>query len=289
MIPCTRTFFTLCASTLLAALAGAGDGARITYQYDDLGRIHVVTQPDGTTITYEYDPGGNVLSVTTSSKAQELEGLLDFDSEGLPAGTIASELHASVAGARIGPLLVEGSLPSRPDANSTLLFDSAHPTGGDLDLGTPNQTFGGPGIGAGGEAGAPFENARPQGKILILAENLRDANHDGLVDVPDDANEAGMLVRLDFTRIVTPFVPESVSVLELLILDIEADGPPGTVRLYGLGDRSLGVFPLLATGDNGVRRLPIGPPGVGIVGVARMELELNQSGAFDDLVFRLRR
>lgn len=59
------------------------------------------------------------------------------------------------------------------------MFDSAHPTGGDFDLGTPNQDFGGPGIGVGGEAGSPFQNDLAKGNILVVGENLFDSNGDG--------------------------------------------------------------------------------------------------------------
>jgi len=39
-----------------------------------------------------------------------------------------------------------------------IIFNSSNPTGGDLDLGTPHQDFGGPGIGVGGANNQPGEN-----------------------------------------------------------------------------------------------------------------------------------
>ena len=52
-------------------------------------------------------------------------------------------------------------------------FNSSIPTGGDPDLGSPNQTCpgGGPGVGVGGVVGAPFENCTSLGMLVIIEEN----------------------------------------------------------------------------------------------------------------------
>ena len=65
--------------------------------------------------------------------------------------------------------------------NVCISFDSGNPTGGDRDLGTPNQAFGGPGVGSGGEPGMPGENNTALHNVLIIAEDVGDANQDGLV------------------------------------------------------------------------------------------------------------
>ena len=112
--------------------------------------------------------------------------LIDF--EGLATGTVLSEVFTNNGA---GPVLVSGVNPALGLSNAAVIFDSANPTGEDPDLGTPNEDFGGPGIGAAGEAGSPFANVRPLGNLLIVAEDLVDANGDFIIDDPDDADLPG--------------------------------------------------------------------------------------------------
>jgi hypothetical protein len=60
------------------------------------------------------------------------------------------------------------------------IFDSADPTGGDKDLGSPNQSCegGGPGFGFGGKPGKRGENCNPLGKLLIIQESKKDSPDD---------------------------------------------------------------------------------------------------------------
>ena len=72
-----------------------------------------------------------------------------------------------------------------------MIFDSAHPTGQDSDLGTPNIRYGGPGVGKdGGGPNKLFPNTMPRGNILIISE---DENSDD----PDD-NAMGGELRFSF-------------------------------------------------------------------------------------------
>lgn len=71
-----------------------------------------------------------------------------------------------------------------------MVFDSSNPSGGDTDLGSPNESFGGPGIGGAGEMGMPFENSQAHGNVLIISE-------DGNGNDPDD-NRNGGFITLDF-------------------------------------------------------------------------------------------
>ncbi len=143
--------------------------------------------------------------------------------------------------------------PSRHDLRLVI----AH--GGDNDLGTPNQDFGGPGVGDGGKAGMPGENSQALGKVLIISEDNKPAN-------PDDNGGGGTVV---FTFDL------GIRMDEVHILDIDDYTLAGTVRAYsdvnggnllvsnrmaGLGDNSVQVVPVNATG---VRRLEIEFPGGG--------------------------
>lgn len=59
---------------------------------------------------------------------------------------------------------------------TAMVFDSSNPSGGDWDLGTPNQNFEtspgvkGPGIGSGGASGV-YQNDVPLGNVLIVSED----------------------------------------------------------------------------------------------------------------------
>ncbi|NJM97332.1 MAG: hypothetical protein HC800_09285 [Phormidesmis sp. RL_2_1] len=77
------------------------------------------------------------------SKAEDLTTTIDFETDGtgqaLSAGTSIDDEYAAL-----------GLTISTPrNAFGAMIFDSSNPTGGDFDLGTPNQKFGGPGVGDG--------------------------------------------------------------------------------------------------------------------------------------------
>ncbi len=69
-----------------------------------------------------------------------------------------------------------------------IIFDSLNPTGGDNDLAGP--TWAGGNLASGNTV---------LGKILIIAENDDDKNHDGLIDIPDDeGNRPAGSIFFDF-------------------------------------------------------------------------------------------
>jgi len=164
------------------------------------------------------------------------------------------------------------SIASEGPHNSLVIFDSSHPTGGDFDLGTPHQDFGGPGVGLGGAAGTPGENAQPLGNVLIIAEDLHDFSpEDGLVDDPDDEARGG-LITADFP------VPVTVDYIKILDMDDRARG--SSIKLYDevslLADIDI---PLL--GDNSVQTIDLH----GYHDLTRMEIFFRGSGAIAELQF----
>ncbi|MFL6603249.1 MAG: RHS repeat domain-containing protein [Steroidobacteraceae bacterium] len=58
--------WTLCVMLGLSAAQSALAVDQITYTYDALGRLHMVTYQNGTTVTYTYDPAGNRTQVTNT-------------------------------------------------------------------------------------------------------------------------------------------------------------------------------------------------------------------------------
>ncbi|MDY7092234.1 MAG: SdrD B-like domain-containing protein [Acidobacteriota bacterium] len=176
------------------------------------------------------------------------------DGSNLPAGTVVHEQWAE-----LGIHVASGD----PVHHPAMIFDSAHPTGGDWDLGAPHRDFGGPGIGTGGAAGTPGENAVPQGKVLILSE-------DGDAGDPDDNAGGGTLV---FT------FDHPVEVASVSLLDIEASGA-GMVEAYDSTGALLTAVPMLALGDNSFQSLPIE-----VVDVRRLEVHFPESGAVAAVTF----
>ena len=65
---------------------------------------------------------------------------------------------------------------ANPTFTPVVAFDSSAPTGGDVDLGSPNTLCpgGGPGIGdalGSGGPGSPYPNCIPLGNLIIIEEN----------------------------------------------------------------------------------------------------------------------
>ncbi len=153
---------------------------------------------------------------------------------------------------------------SDPTAHPAMIFDSAQPTGYDWDLGSPNENFGGPGRGVGGEEGQPGENRWPLGNILIISED-RDQ------DDPDDHYAGGTFI----------FTFEKPSMIhEVQLLDIDANETTGKIVAYDQYDNKLGTFSMQPYGNNSVQIVP-----VNLENVARLEIHLQSSGAVAAISF----
>ncbi len=151
-----------------------------------------------------------------------------------------------------------------PVNHPAMIFNSARPTGGDSDLGSPNASFGGPGEGSGGHSDSPFANEIAQKNILILSE---DAN----AQDPDD-NAAGGTFVFTFAN--------PVMLDEIRLLDIN-NGESAFVRLYDSSGAQISSTSVTGAGaDNGFNIVDLSA-----TGVASMEVELTGSGAITDLIF----
>jgi hypothetical protein len=174
--------------------------------------------------------------------------VLDFGAglQALPAG--AHVHRVDLAGG--GSMKVETeSFGVGPDLS--IVFDSAHPTEQDEDLGTPNEDFDGPGEGDGGERGARGENSVALGKVLVIAQDDEDENGDGLVDVPNDQGRGGILY-LKFSH---------AGRVSLSIIDVDCNEDEPRLYLFheghfvdrvegqSLGDNSVQHFDLASYGD----------------------------------------
>ncbi|HUP00379.1 MAG TPA: hypothetical protein VM737_02515 [Gemmatimonadota bacterium] len=219
--------------------------------------LHACSDEGGTPL--DLNPNDPILSGT--------EVILDFQDFG--AGDTITESHG-----------VTVDLTRRGDtcADAVIAFDSANPPGvgdDDLDLGTPNEVFGGPGVGRGGERG-PFRNDRPLGILMIIQEDptLPDDNPD-----PVDDCDSGGTVVFDFGGLSSTGV--TVGVISVLDVDdqIEADGT--TFRMLGAGGVLLREIHPPVTGNNGVASINLGPT----TDVLRLEVDQNESVAVSRVVF----
>lgn len=214
---------------------------------------------DGGHTPLDLDPNDPMLSGT--------EITLDF--EEFAAGDTITESHGvTVTLTRAGATCAE----------AVIAFDSEVPHGNgddDLDLGTPNEAFGGPGVGRGGRSG-PFRNDRPLGTLMVIQEDpdLPDANQD-----PVDDCDTGGTVAFDFAALSASGV--TVGVISVLDVDdqVEADGT--TFRLFGAGNVLLREIHPPVTGANGVAAVNLGPT----VGVLRLDVDQNESVAVSGVIF----
>lgn len=202
------------------------------------------------------------LVVTLPSSAT----VVDF--EEFNTGDIVSTVNTTACEGSIG---VMGIDPRFPGQNVAMVFDSSNPTGDDFDLGTPNSgCCGGPGISADGPQPT---NDVPLGKVLILSEDLDSAD-------PDDSYFAGTSYNFDFSG----YPGGAVKLYGFDMLDLESPGANGlltVVKLYNPGNTLIFQKPVAYGEDNWKQFVDL----EGTSNVARMVLEMNNSGAIDNLAF----
>lgn len=183
-------------------------------------------------------------------------GVIDFS--GLTEGQVVDQVSfgSGISGDPVAGSVEVFGMSANPSitTNAAIIFDatcSGGCTGGDNDLHAPSL-----------------------GNVLIIAEDLGDADHDGIIDDPDDADLDGAPFEFDFSG----WGSGSVSVDSITVLDIEGDEGGATVELFAGGAPVGGPIPLPVTGDNEFETKVIG-----IAGVDRMLVTLNGSGAIDNI------
>lgn len=185
---------------------------------------------------------------------------IDFETDAAGAALAAGQVIDN-EWAAWGVQVTSNSSSSHPP----MIFNTASPTGNDEDLGSPNEDFGGPGLGVGGRSGQPGQNSTPQGKVLIVAESNNSAD-------PDDSAGGGSLI---FTFAMP------VRVDEVRILDIDDVNAAGTIKAYsdGAGTSLVATGKMLGLGDNAVQTV-----GVNARDVRRLDIQFPESGSVAALV-----
>lgn len=157
----------------------------------------------------------------------------DFGSYGdPPAGTVIFGDHpyGIPADGTFFPDFIVSAVNHGNGPQSLIIFDSSHPTGDDFDLGTPNETCDppGPGQGQGGEQGQQGENCEPLYNLLIIAENIVDANGDGRVDDPDD-DAGGGEILFEFD---SPFIIDYITIMDIDKVAFSSSGAIGRIEYH---------------------------------------------------------
>lgn len=155
---------------------------------------------------------------------------------------------------------------NNPSSRPAMIFNSSSPTGGDSDLGSPNQNFGGPGQGNGGKAGFPGANGQALGNILIISE-------DGDQNDPDD-NAGGGTIIFTFDN--------PVDIDQVSVLDVDDEEAGGVIKTYNdvVGLLQQTEAEILGLGDNSYQVVPIGA-----TNARRMEISLPASGGIPHVTF----
>ncbi|WP_419194230.1 SdrD B-like domain-containing protein [Novipirellula herctigrandis] len=175
---------------------------------------------------------------------------IDFD--GFAQGTIVESQYPGVT--------ISAVNARRPnDGNQAMVFNSSAPTGGDKDLGTPNENFGGLGIGSGGIS----SNDTDLGNVLIISE-------DGVATNPDDEAMGG-------TFTFTFDQPVTVNYLDLLDIDSDEQGGSVVTLTTASGTQT---FNIPALGNNSVQQIAID-----VDNVVEMNVNFVSSGAITELKY----
>lgn len=197
------------------------------------------------------DPN-EVWTYSTTGTAQNLFVSIDFDTDGtgssLAAGEVIIDQYANLG--------LTVSTPVNP--YGAMIFDSANPTGGDIDLGTPTQPDG-PGIGT--DAGAGIGNLAPQGHVLIISE-------DGDASDPDD-NATGGTLRFDLN--------DPARFVGVNLLDIDLKERNVTVQVFE-EEQLIQSIAAQNLGDNSFQSIDLD----GVMG-DRLDVNLVNSGAVTEL------
>ena len=197
------------------------------------------------------------------------------DFEGIAAGTLMDELTSTDGYAGIQLYAAHQSCPAR---NTAIIYNSSCPggcTGGDDDLGTPNETFGGPGIGAGGASGMAYMNANALGNLLIVHQYCNDLDTLPVADPRDYGGSAEVTITF----------PTPVTFDGLTLIDIETTESL-VLEYFDTSGASLGTQSAPVTGDNGVVYLEAETASYSTLsGVGQIVITKQGSGALDNLTF----
>lgn len=219
--------------TIFTVMTSDGDSS-VLFDYsggDNSFENVAVGKPSVKQVTVTFEGSGGISSIGFEKLTCSPKAVANFNSKF--AGDLVSDLGNGVT---VSAYTAEGNVAD------AMIFDTAAPTGDDFDLGTPNNSFGGPGIGKAGKKGQLFANSVPKNKALIISE-------DGIASNPDDKGSGGYLVF----NLAKPTFIESIGLL---------DNDEQTLFTVTSKDGSIAHFYNSNGGDNSFELVKISKPGV---------------------------
>lgn len=134
-----------------------------------------------------------------------------------------------------------------PTDHPARIIDSDKPSAANSNLGTPNQAFGGAGVGHGGDASSPGRNAMPLGKVLVIANKSKAA---------DQISQPGQFVA----NWVSPVRVDRVQLRALTvgggeIVTYAADG--SVIEQHAIDEAASDGSYVAEIGDEGVSRMDV--------------------------------
>ncbi len=198
-----------------------------------------------------------------SAEAAEFSNTINFES-GFSAGDTVSTLAPGqgMSGSDLGTVTVVGFNPD-VGGNTAMIFDS---TCGGQTVPASNPAFN-----RNLCSGQDWDLYAPgQGNTMINTE-------DGDASDPDDTGNRASTWSFDFSN----WGPGVVTVDRFMVLDIETTQPAAHVVLYDASNAVLANLPIAADGDSQLEQV-----NVGVAGVRRMVVQLDGSGAIDDITIR---
>ncbi|MCI5065572.1 hypothetical protein MRY87_07605 [bacterium] len=217
----------------------------------------------GNLVTIDFDETFGSSSKMTAG--EYVRGQYSAQGVQISATSFSAPAASGIGANIIGPIIFDSSCGGSSNP--------ADCSGGDPDLGSPNEIYGGPGRGVGGAS-----NRTPLGNILIIPENTIDANSDGIVDEPDDSASGG-IINFEFSS------PVQVQSLQFLDVEVEA-GLAEQIEVIGFkpnGDVAFAPPSSPALGDNSFAEIQM--PYHGTV-VKRLQLTFDDtSGSVAELKY----
>ena len=207
------------------------------------------------------------LFVSVVSAADQI--ILDWEQDAggapLTSGQVIDDEYHSATGISVTVQVASAS-------GVAAIFPSDAPTAADLDLGTPNETCGGLGVGVGGEVGQVGENCMAHNNVLIMP-TIGDGNGDGFIDGAPNDDAGGGTVTFIFSE------PVTVDFIE--VLDQESQENL-TIETYGdvAGTNLLDTQNPSGYGDNSYENIPIQ-----VGGARRIDFDFMGSGAIASIAF----
>ena len=181
----------------------------------------------------------------------------------------------------IGDIGVFGSKSGVGGANGVRIFDTSDPHPEDPDLGSPNEEYGGPGVGVGGEPGV-YANEIPIGNIIIVNREesgqalpypyCGDPDTSPATDPNDEGGSSAYFI-FDFKEV------GPVNMEHMVFIDTEEGAP--TATFYDADDNIIYGPDLLdaGAGDNGVILTDL----TSYTGVSVMRVDMQGSGGIDEI------